>query len=100
AIAAVAAAFAGVHGAVSALLGGGVNLAACVVSAAVMGWSRPATPGGTVVALFRAGASKILVIVVCIWLVLANYREAVLPAFFAAFVVTVLLFGTALLARD
>ena len=100
AIAAIAGAFAGLHGALSALLGGGVNLAACVVSAAVMGWSRPATPGGTVVALFRAEASKILVIVLSIWLVLANYKDVVLPAFFAAFVITVLLFGTALLARD
>ena len=100
AIALIGGLFAGIHGALSAVLGGVVNLSACVVYAVVIGWSKPATPGGTVVALFRAEASKILVIVLQLWLVLANYKDVVLPAFFAAFVITVFLFGTALLVRD
>ena len=100
AIAAIGGALAGVHGALSAVLGGIVNLSACVVYAVVIGWSRPATPGGTIVAMFRAEAIKIVVIVLQLWLVLAHYKDVVLPAFFAAFVITVLLFGAALLVRD
>jgi ATP synthase protein I len=99
-IAVIAGALAGVHGALSAVLGGIVNLSACVVYAVVLGWTKPATPGGTVVALLRAEACKILVIVLQLWLVLTTYRDVVLAAFFATFVVTVLLFRMALLVRD
>jgi ATP synthase protein I len=52
------------------------------------------------VAMFRAEAAKILVIIGQLWLVLATYKEAVLPALLAAFVVTVLLFRIALFVRD
>jgi ATP synthase protein I len=100
AIAAIAGIWVGVHGAVSAVLGGVVNLSACVVSAFVLGLGKPATAGATVVAVFRAEASKILVIVLQLWLVFATYRDVVLPAFLAAFVITVFLFGVALLVRD
>jgi ATP synthase protein I len=100
AIAALGGLFAGVHGALSAALGGIVNLSACVVYAVVLGLAKPATPGGTIVALFRAEGSKILVIVLQLWLVLATYKDVVLAAFFAAFVITVLLFRMALLVRD
>ena len=100
AIAAIAGIWAGVHGAVSAVLGGVVNLSACVVSAFVLGLGKPASAGATVVALFRAEASKVLVIVLQLWLVLATYRDIVLPAFLATFVITVFLFGMALLVRD
>jgi ATP synthase protein I len=56
--------------------------------------------GGTVVAVFRAEAGKILAIVLQLWFVLTMYKGIVLAAFFAAFVVTVLLFRMALIARD
>jgi len=100
AIATVGGAWAGVHGALSALLGGVVNISACVVYALVLGISKPATAGGTVVAMFRAEASKIFVIVLQLWLVLATYRDVVPAAFLTAFVITVLLFAVALLVRD
>jgi ATP synthase protein I len=100
AIAVIGGMWAGVHGALSAVLGGVVNMSACVVFAVVVAVSRPATPGGTVMTLFRAEAAKILVIVVQLWLVLTGYRDVVLAAFFAAFVVTVLLFRMALIVRD
>ena len=100
AIAAIAGIWAGLHGAVSAVLGGIVNLSACVVYAFVLGLGKPTSAGATVVALFRAEASKVLVIVLQLWLVLATYRDVVLPAFLATFVITVFLFGMALLVRD
>jgi len=99
AAAAVAFAWGGGHAALSAVLGGIVNIAAVVVFAVVFTLSRPASAGGTVAALFRAEAFKILVIVGQLWLVLANYKEVVPVAFLATFVITVLLFRVALLDR-
>jgi len=100
AIAVIGGMWAGVHGALSAVLGGVVNMSACVVFAVVVAISRPASAGGTVATLFRAEAGKILVIVLQLWLVLTGYKDIVLAAFFAAFVVTVLLFRMALFVRD
>ena len=51
-------------------------------------------------ALFRAEASKILVIIGQLWLVLTTYKDVVHVAFFATFVITVLLFSVALLDRN
>lgn len=99
-LAAIAWVWVGGHGALSAALGGVVNLSAGVVYAFVLGIGRPETPGATVMALFRAEASKILVIVVQLWLVLSTYRDVVVGAFLTTFVVTVLLFRVALFVRD
>jgi ATP synthase protein I len=99
-IAAIAGLWAGVHGAVSAGLGGVVNLTAGVVYAFVLAMAPPKTAGATIAALFRAEAAKILVIIGLLWLVLSTYHEAVVPAFLAAFIVTVLLFRVVLFIRD
>ena len=48
----------------------------------------------------RAEAAKIIMILGQLWLVLSTYRDLVLPALFAAFIVTVLLFRVALFVRD
>ncbi|HSU44374.1 MAG TPA: ATP synthase subunit I [Casimicrobiaceae bacterium] len=99
-IATLAGLWAGVHGAVSAGLGGVVNLTAGVVYAFVLAVAPPKTAGATIATLFRAEAAKILVIIGLLWLVLSTYHEAVVPAFLAAFIVTVLLFRVALFIRD
>ena len=99
-IAVIAGLWAGVHGAVSAGLGGVVNLTAGVVYAFVLAIAPPKTAGATIAALFRAEAAKIFVIIGLLWLVLSTYHEAVVPAFLAAFIVTVLLFRVALFIRD
>jgi F0F1-type ATP synthase assembly protein I len=104
AIAAVAGALAGWDGAWSALLGGGVSLAAGVVFALLLGLSlgdgRPAGPGRPLLAMFRAEAGKVIAIVAGLWLVLANYAGVVHVAFFAAFAVAVVLFGMAFFVSD
>jgi ATP synthase protein I len=100
AAAAIAFGWDGGHAALSAVLGGVVNIAAVVVFSVVYSLSRPVSPGGTVAALFRAEASKILVIVAQMWLLLTMYKDIVPIAFFATFVVTVLLFRLALLDRN
>jgi ATP synthase protein I len=99
-LALVAGLWAGGHGALSALLGGLVNITAGVVYAMVLFVSRPVTAGHTMATLFRAEGSKILVILVQLWIVLAAYKDVVVPAFFTAFLVTVLLFRVALFVRD
>jgi ATP synthase protein I len=90
----------GEHAALSAVLGGVVNITAVVVYAVVLGISNPSSAGGTVAAMFRAEASKILVIIAQLWLVLATYKDVVPVAFLATFMITVLLFGIAFLDRD
>ena len=100
AMAVVAGLWLGWHGALSAMLGGVVNITALVVSAVVMGISNPASAGGTVAALFRAEASKILVIILQLCLVMLTYRDVVPAVFFGSFAITVLLFPVALLERD
>jgi len=92
--------WAGGHAALSALLGGLVNITAGVVYAAVVFMGKRASAQHTVGTVFRAEASKILVIVVQLWIVLTTYRDVVTAAFLATFVVTVLLSSVALFARD
>jgi ATP synthase protein I len=92
--------WAGGHGALSAILGGLVNITAGVVYAVLVLRPKPATAGRTMTTLFRAEGSKILVILAQLWIVLATYGDVVLPAFLAAFVVTVLLSSVALFVRD
>jgi len=104
AIAAMAGLWSGAHAALSAALGGLVTLSSTVVYAFVLGLGRSSgatvTAGASIVTMLRAEAAKILWIILQLWLVLATYRDVVLAAMFAAFAVTVLLFSTALLARE
>jgi len=90
----------GRDGAVSAALGGAVNL----VAGGVYGWrvtrGEARTAGETLATMFRAWAIKLLLIVVQLWLVLSLYRDIVHAAFFAAFVVTVGVFAAAVAVRD
>lgn len=100
AIVAIAGGWAGLHGALSALLGGLVNVTAGVVYAAIVGLGRARTPGDTVRTMIRAEAAKITLIVLQLWLVLATYRDVVAAALIAAFVATVLVSTAAIVMRD
>ena len=100
AIAAVAGLWGGPHAALSAVLGGLVTLSSTVVYAFVLGIGPTATAGASIVTMLRAEGAKVLWIILQLWLVLTTYRDVVLAALFAAFAITVLLFSTALLARE
>jgi ATP synthase protein I len=100
AIAAIGGWWAGLHGALSALLGGLVNITAGVVYAVVVGLRRAPTAGDTVRTMIRAEAAKITLIVLQLWLVLTTYREVVAAALIAAFVATVLVSTAAIAMRD
>jgi ATP synthase protein I len=96
----VAALLWGRDGAVSAALGGAVNL----VAGAIYGWRvarvESGTAGEALVTMFRAWGTKVLLIVVQLWLVFSLYRDIVHAAFIAAFVVTVGVFAAAIAVRD
>ena len=101
-VAAIAGAWVGWHGAVSALLGGFVNVSAGAAYALILGLgvARSTGAGMSLVAMFRAEAGKILLIVGQLWLVLSLYKDVVPAAFFSAFVLTVVIFTMAILVRD
>ena len=90
----------GIDGAVSAALGGVVN----VVAGGVYGWrvtrGEARTAGETLATMFRAWGIKVVLIVVQLVLVLSLYREIVHAAFFATFVVTVGVFAAAVAVSD
>ena len=90
----------GRDGALSAALGGAIN----VIAGWVYGWrvsqGEARTAGEALRTMFRAEGIKVLLIVVQLWAVLASYRDIVHAAFFAAFVVTVGVFAAAIAVRD
>jgi ATP synthase protein I len=90
----------GSHGAISAALGGGIN----VVAGWVYGWrvaqADAQSVGDTLRTLFRAWAYKLVLIVGLMWMVLTQYREVVHAAFFLAFVITVGVFSAAVAVTD
>jgi len=104
AVAAVAGALAGGNGALSAMLGGGINVAAGLVYGWLLGWGlgAKAVPdaGSALGAMFRAEGGKVLVIVGGLWLALSTYQDVVLGAFFTAFVITVVVFSLAFFVRE
>jgi ATP synthase protein I len=100
AIICVAAVWAGGSGALSALLGGLVNVVAAAAFAFVGRTGDVATAGAALRTMLRAEAAKIAAIVVQLWLVLTTYGDVVHAAFFSAFVVTVLVSQAVILIRD
>ncbi|MBC8023443.1 MAG: ATP synthase subunit I [Burkholderiales bacterium] len=90
----------GWDGALSAALGGLLN----VIAGWVYGWrvsqGEARNAGEALRTMFRAEGMKVLLIVVQLWMVLATYKDIVHVAFFAAFVVTVGVFAAAIAVRD
>ena len=100
----MAGALAGWDGAWSAILGGGVSVAAGVAFALILGFSlgdgRPAGAARPMVAMMKAEAGKLVVIVAGLVLVLRTYGDIVHAAFFGAFAVAVIVFGMAILVPE
>ena len=99
-VAVLAAMLQGMDGALSAALGGLVNVAAAGAYVMLARAGATDSPGAAVRTMLRAEAGKIVVIVVLLWMVLTMYRDVVALPLFAAFVLTVVVSQTAILARD
>jgi len=91
---------AGVHGALSAALGGAVSVCAGWASAVVAAKGNTQSAGGCLISALTAEAVKVGLIVVLLWLVLATYSDVVVLAFFGSFFVTVLIFAMALFVPE
>ena len=92
--------WAGFEGAVSAALGGLITIGAGVAYAAVISISNSGSAGATLRTMMRAEAAKIAVIMLAFWAAITQYEQLVAAAFFAAFVITVLLNRVAFLVPD
>jgi ATP synthase protein I len=90
----------GVHGALSAALGGAVSIGAGVASALVATSGKADSAGGVLVTALKAEGVKLGVIAILLWLVLAAYSEVVVPAFLGSFMATVLIFSMAFFVRE
>ena len=100
ALALVAAGWIGTHGAMSALLGGLINVIAGLVYAIMISGRKVKSAGETLRTLVRAEASKIALIVLLLWLVLTAYHDVAPIVFFGVFFIVVLVFPLALLVRE
>ncbi|HEX6155275.1 MAG TPA: ATP synthase subunit I [Burkholderiales bacterium] len=100
AIAVVAAYLAGAQGAASAVAGGTISLVAGLVSALVASGRAAKSAGGILVVALKAEAVKLGLAVILLWLVLANYDDAVSGALLVSFVATMLVFSMAFFVRD
>jgi len=102
-IASIAAWFAGVHGAISALLGGLISITAglaFVLLAAKSAGEKGKSAGEVIFAALKAEAVKLFLAGLLLWLVLALYRDVVVVGLLGSFVVTILIFSMALFAGD
>ena len=90
----------GVHGAVSAVLGGIINQIADLAYAVLVSGSRVRTAGNTLRALFRAEAARIILIVLQMGWVLTTYKAVVHPVFFIAFAISMVVFRMAILVKE
>jgi ATP synthase protein I len=99
-LALVAGVLAGVHGAVSAALGGAVSVCAGWASAKVAMTGTADSAGGVLVNALRAEGIKFGVIVVLLALVLAFYAEVVVLALLGSFMATIVIFALAFFVRD
>lgn len=96
----LAAIWMGLHGALSALAGGLINVAAGAVFGCIVTHSPKRTAGEVLRALYRAEAGKIGLIVILLWVTLRNYEQIVHGAFFSTFILTIFFFSMAIVVRD
>jgi F0F1-type ATP synthase assembly protein I len=86
--------------ALSAAAGGGVSIFAGLASALVASLSSAKSAGGVLAGALRAEAAKLGLALLLLWLVLANYQQAVVAVLLGAFVATMLIFSMAFFVRE
>jgi len=86
--------------ALSAAAGGGISIFAGLASASVASLGSAKSAGGVLTGALRAEAVKLGLALLLLWLVLANYEQAVVAALLGAFVATMLIFSMAFFVRE
>jgi ATP synthase protein I len=92
--------FSGIHGAISAALGGLISVVAGLAFALVMSHSKTGSAGGALLAALRAEAVKIGLVVLLLYLVFATYEDVVAVEFIGSFIITVLIFSAAIMVPE
>jgi len=99
----IAALSAGMHGAISAALGGGTTMVAGVVAGLLIqrgNRGKTKTAGNILVAAITAEGVRIGLMLALLWLIFANYKQVIPGALIGAFVITVLIFSMAFFVRE
>ncbi|MBK8016047.1 MAG: ATP synthase subunit I [Betaproteobacteria bacterium] len=90
----------GSNAALSALLGGSISVVATLVFMAVARLGKANSAGLALLAVLRAEAVKVFVIIALLWLVMKAYAQLVPTIFIATFIVAVLIQSMAFFVRD
>jgi ATP synthase protein I len=99
-IASIAAWFAGVHGAISAALGGLISITAGLVFVLLTARNKVRSAGEVLIVALKAEAAKLFLAILLLLLVLALYQDVVIVALIGSFIVSILIFSLALFAGD
>jgi ATP synthase protein I len=91
---------AGLHGAISAALGGSIGIIAGLAFVALAARSKPKSAGEALYAALKAEAVKVVLMIVLLWVVLATYKSVVAIGLIGTFTATVLIFTMAVWVRD
>ena len=91
---------AGLHGAISAALGGSIGIIAGLAFVALAARSKPKSAGEALYAALKAEAVKVVLMIVLLWVVLATYKSVVAIGLIGTFIATVLIFTMAVWVRD
>lgn len=92
--------FYGMHGAISAILGGAINVVSAAAFAIIVSRHKGYTAGETVRTALRAEAVKIILTVSSLWMVFKFYENVNAIAFIGTFILVVLVYSMALLVSD
>ena len=84
---------AGVHGAISASVGGLIGLAGSAAFALIATRSRAQSAGDVLVSALKAEGAKLSLMIALLVVVLTSYRKAVVFALIASFMVSAVIFG-------
>lgn len=90
----------GKHGAISAMLGGGVNVISSTVFALIVSRHQGYTAGGAIRTALRAEAVKIILIIGLLWMVFKFYTSVNALVFIGTFILIVLVYSMVLLVAD
>jgi ATP synthase protein I len=92
--------YSGIHGAVSAALGGLVTILAGTVFGLLGIWAQAQPVQFALLGMLRAEAVKIGLTVLLLWLVLKLYDAVIVVDLIVTFVITTLIFSMAAFVRD
>ncbi len=98
--ASIAAWVAGLHGPLSAVLGGLISVIAGLVFVLLTARNKVRSAGDVLLVAFKAEAAKLFLAISLLWLVLALYQEVVVVGLIGSFVVSILIFSMALFSGD